>query len=103
MENEPDRTQGKPFWRKDRIHQREGNPQEAVSREQALRMVTLYPAEHIGESDRPGIIEVGKLADWVILDQDYMTMPEDEIATIQALLTMVDGKVVYEREGAFGR
>ncbi len=89
--------------RKDRIYQREWNPQEAVSREQALRMVTLYPAEHIGESDRLGSIEVGKLADLVIIDQDYMTMPEDEIATIQALLTMVDGKVVYEREGAFGR
>lgn len=91
------------LWRKNRIYQREGNPKEAVSREQALRMVTLYPADHIGESVRPGSIAVGKLADWVILDQDYMTMPEDEIATIQALLTMVDGKVVYEREGAFGR
>ena len=66
-------------------------------------MVTLYPADHIGESNRLGSIVVGKLADLVILDQDYMTMPEDEIATIQALLTMVDGKVVYEREGAFGR
>lgn len=66
-------------------------------------MVTLYPADHIGESDCPGSIAVGKLADWVVLDQNYMTMPEDEIATTQALLTMVDGKVVYEREGAFGR
>ena len=85
--------------RKDRFYQKQWNPKEAVSREQALRMVTLYPAEHIGESDRLGSIERGKLADLVILDQDYLTMPEDQITTIEALLTMVEGKAVYEKGG----
>ena len=87
--------------RKDRFYHKAWNPKEAVNREQALRMVTIYPAEHIGESDRIGSIERGKLADLVIIDQDYLTIPEDNIATIKPLLTMVDGKVVYEAEGAF--
>jgi len=45
-------------------------------------------------------IEVGKLADLVVVDRDYMTVPEDDLSEIQTLMTMVGGKVVYETAGA---
>ncbi len=49
--------------------------------------------------DKLGSIETGKLADLIVIDRDYMTIPEDEIHEINVLLTMVGGKVVYEVGG----
>ena len=43
-----------------------------------------------------GSLEVGKLADIVVLDRDYMTIPADDIFNIQPVLTMVGGRVVFE-------
>jgi predicted amidohydrolase YtcJ len=48
------------------------------------------------EKDR-GSIEPGKLADLVVISKDYAKCPEDEIKDIEALLTVVGGKVVYDR------
>ena len=47
------------------------------------------------KGDRLGSIEKGKIADQVVLDQDYMTMPEDDIVKIQPQLTVFDGKPVF--------
>lgn len=76
------------------------NPEEALSRQEALWGVTLWSAEQLGEEKYLGSIEVGKEADLIVLDRDYMTIPADDIKNIKVLLTMVGGRVVYEVEGA---
>lgn len=70
---------------------------EAISREQALRLYTSAAARYTFEEARKGTIEPGKLADLVVLSADYMTVPEDQIKDIKADVTVVGGKVVYQR------
>jgi predicted amidohydrolase YtcJ len=70
-------------------------PQERLTREEALLLVTRNAAAYTLRQDKLGSLEVGKLADLVVLDTDYMTIPEDNISDLQALLTVVDGKFVY--------
>ncbi len=73
------------------------NPEQRISREQALRMWTLNAAWLSFDEKRKGSIEPGKLADLVVLSKDILTCQEDEIRHIEALATMVDGKIVYSR------
>ena len=72
------------------------NPEQKISREQALRMWTWNAAYLSFDEEVKGSIEPGKLADLVIIDRDYLTCPEDEIKDIQVLQTIVGGKVVYD-------
>jgi predicted amidohydrolase YtcJ len=65
--------------------------------EEALRVYTLNGAYAFFDEDKLGSIEPGKLADLVVLDRDPTAIPEDEIGDIAVELTMVDGRVVYER------
>jgi predicted amidohydrolase YtcJ len=44
-----------------------------------------------------GSLEPGKLADLAVLDRNYLTCPEEEIRAIKVMITMLDGKAVYER------
>jgi predicted amidohydrolase YtcJ len=74
------------------------HPEQAVTREEALRMWTLNGAYLSFEEREKGSIEPGKLADLTVISKDYMQCPEDEIRDIEALLTMVGGRVVYERK-----
>ena len=74
------------------------NPHQAVSREQALRMLTINGAFTTFEEHRKGSLVAGKYADLVILSDDLMTVPEDEIPHIKVLATMVGGKFVYQAE-----
>ncbi|MBL8178928.1 MAG: amidohydrolase [Bryobacterales bacterium] len=73
------------------------NPEEALTREQALRLWTLNGAYLAFEEDRKGSIEPGKLADMVIISDDFLNCPLDRLKDIEALVTVVDGKVVYRR------
>lgn len=66
-----------------------------ISRQEALRMYTNAGAWLTFEEDRKGSIEVGKFADLAVLNGDYLTVPEDQIRTLESLLTMVGGRVVY--------
>ncbi len=66
-----------------------------VSREEALRMYTTGSAWLIGEQRRRGSIEAEKLADLVVLNADYLTVPEDQIPSLESLMTMIGGRVVY--------
>jgi predicted amidohydrolase YtcJ len=50
----------------------------------------------VSRPDRLGSLEPGKLADLVVLDKDYMTLPAEEFHTIHALMTMIGGKVVFQ-------
>jgi predicted amidohydrolase YtcJ len=73
------------------------NPEQKLSRQQALRMWTWNAAYLSFDEQIKGSIEPGKLADLVIIDRDYLSCPEDEIQDIQVLQTIVGGKVVYDR------
>jgi predicted amidohydrolase YtcJ len=70
---------------------------EAITREQALRLYTSAAARYTFEETRKGTLEPGKLADLVVLSADYMTVPEDQIKDIKASMTLVGGKVVFQR------
>jgi len=72
------------------------NPEQKITREQALKMWTWNAAYLSFEEGIKGSIEPGKLADLVILDRDILTCPEDEIREIQAVKTILGGKVIYE-------
>ena len=68
-----------------------------VDRATALRIATRNGANYILKGDDLGSIEPGKLADLLILDRDYMTMPEDEIAEMRPLMTMKGGQFIFLR------
>lgn len=69
-----------------------------LSREEALIGYTRSNAYLMFKEDKLGTIEVGKLADLVVLNRDYMTVPEDDIRDLSSVLTMVDGRIVYESD-----
>lgn len=73
------------------------NPDQALTREQALRLWTLNSAYLSFEEDRKGSIEPGKLADMVVISDDFLHCPIDRLKDIEALTTIVDGKVVFSR------
>ena len=72
------------------------HPEEAVTREQALKMFTLWPAYAAFEEKVRGSIEAGKLADLTILSADIMTIPAPEILKTRCVMTVINGEIVYE-------
>ena len=70
-----------------------------VDRKTALWMVTNWSSRYIGEQDKLGTLETGKLADFVVLGGDYMKVPADKIGDLPVLLTVVGGKVTFRRPG----
>lgn len=70
-----------------------------LDRETALRMWTENTTWFSNEEGKKGRIEAGMLADLAVLDRDYFSVPGDEIRQITAVLTIVDGKVVFGAEG----
>jgi predicted amidohydrolase YtcJ len=72
------------------------HPEQAVSREDALKMFTLWPAYAAFEENDKGSIEVGKLADFTVLSQDIMKIPEPEILNTHAVMTVIGGEVAFE-------
>jgi hypothetical protein len=60
-----------------------------------LRAYTMGSAWFSHDDDKLGSLEPGKLADLAVLTKDYMTVPTEEVGSIESLLTMVGGKVVY--------
>jgi len=72
------------------------HPEEAVTRQQALKMFTIWPAYAAFEEKLRGTIEVGKLADLTILSADIMTIPAPEILKTRCVMTVINGEIVYE-------
>lgn len=73
---------------------------DAVSREEALRMMTSEAARFSFDEANRGSIEPGKLGDFVVLDDDVLTCPAEQLRSIRAELTVIGGRVAFERTAA---
>jgi predicted amidohydrolase YtcJ len=71
-------------------------PEEALSREQALRSMTIWPAKASFEENEKGSLEPGKWADFVVLDTDLMTATPQEILDAKIESTWIAGQKVFE-------
>lgn len=80
----------KARWYEGRLH-----PEEALTREQALKFYTINSARILFSDSMVGSLEPGKLADLVIVDQDLLSCPEDQIARTKVLRTYLNGKLVF--------
>src|SRR3984957_11694164 len=69
---------------------------QSIGREDALLAHTRKNAYLVFQEDNLGSIQPGKLADLVVLDRDYLTVPADQIRSIKPVLTMVGGRIVYD-------
>lgn len=70
-------------------------PEQAMTREEALKTYTRWAAYNEFTEDIKGSLEPGKLADFVVIDRDYMEIPAEDIWRIQALQTVIGGEVVH--------
>jgi len=69
--------------------------EEKITRAEALKTHTIWPAYlQFAEKER-GSIEAGKLADLVVIDRDYLNCPEQQIKDIQSVMTILNGRIVY--------
>jgi predicted amidohydrolase YtcJ len=73
-------------------------PEQKITVEQAIRAFTLTAAYAQFQEDIKGSITVGKLADMVVLSEDILSMPPEKIETVEILYTIVDGKIVYQKQ-----
>lgn len=72
--------------------------EEAMTREEALKAFTIWTAYGQFEEDLKGSLEIGKLADFAVIDRDYMKCPANEIKDIQVLTTVLGGEIVYQKD-----
>ena len=70
-------------------------PEETPDRMDALRFYTLGSAWFSFDEHKRGSLEPGKLADLAVLSKDYLTIPVSDVHTIESVMTMVGGRVVY--------
>ena len=72
-------------------------PEERISREEAIKAFTINNVKMSFEEDYKGSLEVGKLADLIVLSKDILTCPINDIKNIEVEMTMLDGKVIYKK------
>jgi predicted amidohydrolase YtcJ len=72
-------------------------PEQKMTREQALRSYTIDAAYGAFEEDMKGSLQPGKLADFTIFSSDLMTIPEEEILGVNVSMVFVDGKLAYQK------
>ncbi len=72
------------------------HPEQRLTRQQAIRLYTINNARLNFEEKQKGSLEPGKLADLIMIDNDLLNCPVDDIYKTKVMLTMVDGKVVWE-------
>jgi predicted amidohydrolase YtcJ len=72
-------------------------PQEKMTRDEALKSITIWPAFASFMEKSVGSLEAGKLADFVILDRDIMKVPDSEILGTRVIATYLGGKPIYRR------
>ncbi len=73
-------------------------PEQRMTRDEALKSITIWPAYAAFEEDELGSLTPGKRADFVILDRDIMRVPAADIVSTQVIATYLGGIPVYERE-----
>jgi predicted amidohydrolase YtcJ len=73
-------------------------PEERITRVEALKTHTIWGAYAEFTEKSKGSIEVGKLGDVVVVDRDLLTCPEDQIKAIEPVMTVLGGKLVYEKK-----
>jgi predicted amidohydrolase YtcJ len=78
-------------WYEGQLH-----PEEALSREQAIRFYTANNAYLMFREQEAGTLEEGKRADLIVIDRDLLTTPEGEISGTKVLRTYLDGRLIYE-------
>jgi predicted amidohydrolase YtcJ len=72
-------------------------PAEKMTRDEALKSITIWPAYASFMEKSVGSLTAGKLADFVILDRDIMRVPESEILGARVIATYLGGKPIYRR------
>jgi hypothetical protein len=60
-----------------------------------MKMSTIWPAYYALKEKEVGSLEEGKFADFVVIDRDYFSVPENEIEDLQVLMTVLGGKVIF--------
>jgi predicted amidohydrolase YtcJ len=80
-----------PRWTDKPLH-----PEERISREQAIRLYTINNAFLMFQEKEKGSLEPGKLADFIVLQQDILTCPLDQVKDIKVAQTWVGGKMLYQ-------
>ena len=70
-----------------------------LSRETMVRSVTINSSYALHQDDATGSLEVGKLADLIVLDRNLFDIPAEDIANVNVVLTVVGGRVVYRADG----
>ena len=76
-------------------------PEQRISREQAIRLYTINNAWLTFQEKEKGSLEKGKLADFIVLDQDILTCPVEDVRKIQVEQTYLGGKLIYRTLRAF--
>ncbi len=74
------------------------NLDQALDRETALKLFTIWPAHASFREDELGTIEVGKIADFSVFDRDLMTVPDLDLRDARPVMTVVDGDIVFRAE-----
>ena len=74
-------------------------PEQRLTREQAIRLYTIDNAYITFAEDEKGSLEVGKLADLIVLDRDILECPVDRVKDISVERTYLGGKLVYSAAG----
>jgi hypothetical protein len=72
----------------------------SLSRLEVLRSITALSSRFLRADSRIGTLEVGKLADVIVLDKNFMTVPDEALGRNKVLLTMLGGKVLYVADNA---
>ena len=73
-------------------------PQEAIDRNTLMKMATTWASRYVIKERQIGSLEVGKLADFVVWNKDYFSVPEAELPTVIPLMTVLGGKTMMLRE-----
>ena len=69
-----------------------------LTRSEALRAITMNSSYELHQELKTGSLEVGKLADLIVLDRNFFAIPPEQIADIKVLQTVVGGRVVYRSD-----
>jgi hypothetical protein len=77
-------------------------PEQRMTRDEAMKSMTIWPAFASFEEDLVGSLTAGKLADFVILDRDIMAVPADQVLGTHVLATYLGGRPIYERPAGAG-